>query len=386
MNERERKFNKIFERHQRLLAANLCRMKNPDKIKIALVAPTFANVGGQSIQAKRLIDAFADDETARLEFVPNNPETPFQNIKFARTIFASVKFLFLLFKKIPPADIVHIFSSGTTSYIISTLPPLFTAKLFRKKTILHYHTGEAEAHLKNWKRTAKPTMKMFDEIVVPSQFLVDVFAEFGLRAKPIFNFVEGEKFVFRARNPLRPIFLSNRNFEAHYKVGDVLRAFRLIQNALPEARLLIAGRGSEEARLKELAKNLELKNTEFLGRIENAEMPKIYDKADVYLNSSIVDNMPLSFIEAFSCGLPVVSYASGGIPHICESGKTALLVEKNDYESLAREAIRLVENNELAQKIIAEARRNCVKYTWENVRGRWLDIYQNLASTKLQPR
>lgn len=350
------------------------------KIKVLLVAPSMKIVGGQSIQAKRLLDAFAPDEKVELEFIPNNPDTPFQNVKLLRTILASIKFWFLLFRKIPKTDIVHIFSSGTTSYIISTLPPLFTAKLFGRKTILHYHTGEAEEHLKNWKMTAKPTMKRFDEIIVPSQFLVDVFAKFDLKAKAIFNFVEGEKFAFRERKSLKPVFLSNRNFEAHYRVEDVLRAFRLIQNRFSEARLLIAGCGSEEKKLKKLAGELKLENTEFLGRIENSEMPKVYDRADVYLNSSIVDNMPLSIIEAFSCGLPVVSTNAGGIPYICENGETALLVGKKDYETLAREAIRLLEDGALAEKIIGKAHAECVKYSQENVCGRWLEIYQETAS------
>ena len=350
------------------------------KIKIALVAPSMQNVGGQSIQARRLLDAFASGEDLQIEFVPNNPQTSFQNYRFLRTIFTSIKFWLSLFRTIPKTSVVHIFSSGTTSYLISTLPPLFIAVIFVKKTVLHYHTGEAEEHLKNWKLTAKPTMKLFDEIIVPSQFLVGVFAKFNLPARAIYNFVESEKFVYRERNPLRPIFLSNRNFEAHYQVSDVLRAFRLIQNVFPEARLLVAGYGSDEMKLKTLAAELDLKNTEFLGRVENAEMPKIYDRADIYLNSSIVDNMPLSFIEAFSCGLPVISTDAGGIPYLCEHNETALLVEKNDYEALARETIRLLGDERLAKKIVAKARQECVKYNWTNVQDKWLNTYRNLIS------
>jgi glycosyltransferase involved in cell wall biosynthesis len=356
-------------------------MKNKaGKPKILLVAPSMKNVGGQSIQAKRLLDAFAGEGAIDLEFAPNNPETRFENIKFLRTIFASIKFWLALFRTIPRADVIHIFSSGTTSYIISTVPPLFVAKLFGAKTILHYHTGEAETHLKNWRLTAKPTMKRFDEIVAPSKFLIDVFAKFGLQAKSIYNFVEAEKFRFRERKPLKPVFLSNRNFESHYRVADVLRAFRLIQNRFPEAKLLIAGYGSQETALKTLAAELKLENAEFLGRIDNEKMPEIYDKAEIYLNSSVVDNMPLSIIEAFSCGLPVVSTDAGGIPYICETGATALLVAKNDYENLALEAIRLLENDELAQKIIGKAKRECVKYSKENVGAEWLAIYRQLAS------
>lgn len=353
------------------------------KINVALVAPSIRNVGGQSIQARRLIDAFATNENPHVEFVANDPPTVFQNVKFLRTVFASLAFWFALFKKIPPADIVHIFSSGTTSYIISTLPPFLIAKFFGAKTILHYHTGEAEKHLTEWKRTAKPTMKLFDEIVAPSEFLVDVFRKFDLPARAIYNFVETDRFVFRNRKPLRPIFLSNRNFEAHYQVADVLRACRIIQNEFPAASLIVAGYGSEEQQLKSLAAELDLKNIEFVGRVENAAMPRLYDRADIYLNSSVVDNMPLSIIEAFACGLPVVSTNAGGIPYICEHEETALLVEVNDYKALARETIRLLESDDLAQKIIANARRNCVKYSWENARAEWLETYRRLAAERI---
>lgn len=348
------------------------------KIKVALVAPSMKNVGGQSIQAKRLLDAFSGDENVEFIFIPNNPETAFQKVKFLRTIFTSVKFWFWLFARIPKTDAIHIFSSGTTSYIISTLPPLFIAKLFGKKTILHYHTGEAETHLRNWRVTAKPTMRLFDRIVVPSQFLVDVFARFDLKAEAIFNFVENESFKFRARNQLKPVFLSNRNFEAHYQVSDVLRAFQLIQKKIPEAKLVVVGYGSEEAQLKKLCVELNLESVEFVGRVEQSEMPKIYDRADVYLNSSIVDNMPLSIIEAFSCGLPVVSTDAGGIPYIVENGETGLLVKTNDYKTLAEQAIRLFKDEELAQEIIRKASESSRKYSRENALNGWIKLYRNL--------
>ncbi len=366
--------------------ANLAENNNRKKVRVALVAPSLRNVGGQSVQARRLLDAFENDEQAELTFIANEPLTPLQNIKFVRTIFSSIKFWYLLLKKIPAAEIVHIFSSGTTSYIISTLPPLIIAKILGKKTILNYHTGEAEEHLTKWKKTAKPTMKKFDEIVVPSNFLVDVFAKFDLPAKVVFNLVENKNFKFRERQPLKPVFLSNRNFEAHYQVADVLRAFQIVQNKIPEAKLIVAGFGSEEAKLKNLARALKLENIEFLGRVSQNEMPEIYDRADIYLNSSIVDNMPLSIIEAFSCGLPVISSDAGGIPYICENGENALLVEKNNYEALAREAVEILENDDLAKKIIAKARLDCVKYFCENVRGDWLNIYLNLVSTEIPPQ
>jgi L-malate glycosyltransferase len=349
--------------------------QSKSKTKVAIVAPSMRQIGGQSIQAKRLIDAFANDENIEVFLIPNNPETAFQNVKFLRTIFTSLKFCWTLFTQLRKADIVHVFSSGMSGYAIATLPPLFVAKVYGKRVILNYHSGELEEHIKHWKITALPTMKMFDEIIVPSQFLVDVFAKCDLPAKSIFNFVESKQFAFRERNPLRPIFLSNRNFEIHYNVSDILRAFEIIQKSLPESRLIIAGFGSEEVKLKQFAKDLNITNVEFIGKIANDKMPEIYNRADIYLNASIVDNMPLSFIEAFACGLPIISYATGGIPYIVENGKTGVLVEQKDYEALANEALKLLENRDLTQQIISDAHKEVKKYSFDKVKEKWRNAF-----------
>lgn len=353
--------------------------KTPKKLKVLIVATSMRVIGGQSIQAKRLLDAFEDDSQVAMKFLPNNPETVFQNIKYLRTIFTSLKFWWSLLREVYRFDVVQVFSSATTGYIIATLPPLVAAKIYGRKVVLNYHSGELAHHIENWKRTALPTMRKFDEIVVPSQFLVDVFAKYNLKAKAIFNFVDSANFRFREREVLRPVFLSNRNFEAHYNVSDILRAFQIVQKRFPEAALFVAGFGTQEAELKRLATELKLENIEFVGKITNEDMARLYEKTDVYLNSSLVDNMPLSIIEAFSCGLPVVSYATGGIPYLVENDKMGLLVAPRDFEALARQAIFLLENQAFAKKIVAKARAEVVKYSWENVRQRWLELYTRLA-------
>ncbi len=356
-------------------------MKNTTskKVKVLIVATSTRVIGGQSIQAKRLLDAFKNDGEIEMEFLANNPETVFQNIKYLRTIFASLKFWWSLLRNVYKFDVVQVFSSATTGYIIATLPPLFIAKLFGTKIVLNYHSGELEKHLETWKKTALPTMRKFDEIVVPSQFLVDVYAKYNLKAEAIYNFVDSANFKFRERETLQPIFLSNRNFEAHYKVGDCLRAFQIIQKQFANAKLFVAGFGTEELKLKDLAKQLGLENVEFTGKISNEEMARLYDQTDIYLNTSIVDNMPLSFIEAFSCGLPIVSYATGGIPYLVESGETGLLVKPQNFEDLARKAIFLLENQEIAKKLVAKAHTEVVKYSWEKVCDQWLELYTKLA-------
>ena len=178
---------------------------------------------------------------------------------------------------------------------------------------------------------------------------------------------------------LRPAFLSNRNFESHYNVPCTLRAFAIIQNAISDASLIVAGDGPEREAIHNLAAKLGLKNIDFVGKLQPEDMPALYDKADVYLNSPSIDNMPNSIIEAFACGLPVVSTNAGGIPYIVEHEMTGLPVGVDDHEALAREALRLFGEIGLADSLIAAAREEVQKYTWQNVRGEWLRTYRELA-------
>ena len=353
-------------------------------IRVLIVAPALPIIGGQTVQAAHLIEAFRNEPGLHVDIQPINPEffPGLQKIKYVRTGLTSVKYVADLLLKIPRYDIIHIFSASYFSFLLAPTPAVLISKLFRKRTILNYHSGEARDHLRRWSRTAIPTIKLFDTIITPSGYLVDVFKDFGLAAKPIFNFVDTNRFRFRERKILEPVFLSNRNFEAHYNVSCSLRAFAEIQRVLPNGRLVVVGDGPEKEKLQSLAHQLRLQNVEFVGRIPPEEMPKIYDRADVYLNSPSVDNMPISIIEAFACGLPVVSTNAGGIPYIVENGKTGLLVADNDHRALADAALSLFADQEMAARLVAAAREEVGKYSWKNVRKEWLQSYAELVSEK----
>ena len=358
-------------------------------MRILIVAPGLDILGGQAVQAARLLSRLREEPSLEVGFLPINPRLPgplgkLQAIKYVRTVVTSLLYCATLLARVGKYDVIHIFSASYLSFLLAPTPAILVAKLYGKKTILNYRSGEAEDHLTRWRRTAIPTIKLVDEIAVPSGYLVDVFARFGLHARAIFNFVDTERFRFRVRNPLRPIFLSNRNFEPLYNVGCTLRAFARIQQRFPAARLTIAGDGPERAKLEKLAGDLSLRNTEFIGRVKPDRMHELYDAADIYLNSPNIDNMPGSIIEAFASGVPVVTTDAGGIPYIVTDGETGMLVQRDDDEALASRAIRLLEDGALASRIASNAREECRKYSWPAVRDEWLKLYREVAESRKQ--
>lgn len=339
-------------------------------------------IGGQSVQLKRLHQRLADSVVVAPDFLAVNPRLPgpfrqLQRVKFVRTIVTSIAYVWSLIRRLNDYDVVHAFSASYWSYVLAPLPAMLVARLYGKGVILNYHSGEAEDHLARWRHTAVPTMRLAHEIVVPSPYLVAPFAHYGLRARSVLNFVDLEQLPFRCRVAPRPVFLSNRNLEPLYNVACTLRAFARIQRALPEASLIVAGDGSSRAGLEGLAGSLGLQGVEFVGRMAPEQMGSLYDRADIYLNSSNIDNMPLSIIEAFAAGLPVVTTNAGGIPFVVRDGQNGLLVDCDDDRAMADAALRLLGEPSLAARLASTARDECLtKYVWPAVRTEWERVYR----------
>lgn len=360
-------------------------------IRVVLVGPSLDILGGQAIVLERLRTRLAGVPELDVSFLPVNPRLPgalrqLQSIKYVRTIVTTIAYVWSLLKTLRRADVVHAFSASYWSFLLAPVPAMLIGRLYGKVVILNYRSGEADDHLSNW-RTAIPLMRLAHAIVVPSGYLVEVFARHGLQATSIFNFVESERIPFRLRSaPPRPRFLSNRNLEALYNVGCTIRAFARIQREFPDATLMVAGDGSQRAQLEALVAELGVQHVTFAGRTSPAEMPALYDAADIYLNSPNIDNMPNSIIEAFAAGLPVVTTNAGGIPFIVRHGDNGLMVDSGDDAAMAREALRLLRDPVLAARLAQRARQECMeRYVWPAVREAWLALYTRSLTVDTPP-
>jgi L-malate glycosyltransferase len=350
-------------------------------LRVCIVAPSLDIVGGQSIVADQLMQQLRRDESLIVSFIPHNPRLPrplrwLQRIKYVRTVSTSIAYVASLLRQLPNQDVIHVFSAAYWSFILAPSPAVLIGRAYRKRVLINYHSGEALDHLSNWHRSTHAILSRANAIIVPSEYLVDVFQRFGFQAGAISNFVSVDQIPYRPRRELRPVFLANRNFAAHYNVGCVLRAFALIQQAVPESSLIVAGDGEQRAELHTLLADLGLRDVEFVGQVSPATMARLYDKAEIYLNASNIDNMPMSIIEAFAAGLPIVTTRAGGIPKIVSDGVNGLMVDLNDHSAIADAALRLLRDPNLVEEITERARREVLdRYTWNSVLRLWRRAY-----------
>lgn len=168
-------------------------------------------------------------------------------------------------------------------------------------------------------------------------------------------------------------------------IDGILRATKLLLPEFPDARLIIAGDGPEEARLKTLARELGLgEHALFLGRVSRAETWHIRKTSQVYVLNSTYEGLPHTALTSFAAGIPMVATDIPGTNEAVYDGTTGLLVKRGDDAALAAAVARLFRDAALretlaegAQKLLRE------KFSWEaHLRG----LENILQSVRAKPR
>jgi glycosyltransferase involved in cell wall biosynthesis len=345
---------------------------------IAIVAASPRIVGGQSVQATLLTRALVSDGYD-VAFVPIDPVPPrglrwTRRVRYLRTVVTQALYWPGLLRA-ARADVVHVFSASYLSFLLAPMPAMLVALAAGRRIVLHYHSGEAGDHLARWGWLIHPWLRLPHEIVVPSEFLREVFDAHGHRVTVIANLIDRSPFQFRERSPLRPRLLSVRSLERPYAVDAVIEAFALVKARRPDATLTIAGSGSQERALKHLVASLGLRDVEFVGAVGPDDMPALYARADIFVNAAQVDNQPVSVLEAFASGVPVISTAVGDIPALLRDGETGRLVPDANPARLAAAVLELLDPACPVTDMTTRAAALLERHTWPAVREAWQDVY-----------
>lgn len=355
--------------------------------RVLIVGPSLRYLGGQAVQAQRLVEGLRELQQLDVEYLVVDPVLPepvafLQRIPIVRTIVTSIAYMLSLVARVPRADTVHIFSAAYWSFLIAPTPALLIGRLLGKHVLLNYHSGEADDHLQRWGWHVLPLLRLADEVIVPNDYLAGIFRRYGITSRSIANHVDVSWMRSRNRTSVTASFLCNRNFEAHYNVAAVIDAFALVHAHLAEAHLVIAGSGSLRLALHAQVEALGLTSSvRFTGPVAPSEMPALYAAAHVYVNASLIDNMPLSLLEAFAAGLPVVTSDAGGIPWIAADGDTARVVRTGDVQAMADAMLDAVANP--AETLARAARaRDFVdtRFSWRHVGPEWERAYAGRAA------
>src|SRR3954469_735833 len=141
------------------VGASFAELPYPDmnvsrkRIRVAIVAPSMAILGGQAVQADRLIRAWSNDPDIDAWLAPVNPVPPGAlrralEIKYIRTLATQLVYWPSLVRQLTRADVVHVFSASYYSFLLAPLPAVIVARVLGKSVVMNYRSGEAPDHLK----------------------------------------------------------------------------------------------------------------------------------------------------------------------------------------------------------------------------------------------
>ena len=97
------------------------------------------------------------------------------------------------------------------------------------------------------------------------------------------------------------------------------------------------------------------------------------------VNTSSIDNMPVSLLEGFAAGLPIVSTDAGGIPFIVSDGENGRLAPIDDDAAIAEHVLALVRQPEEVLRLSRAGADEARKYRWPQVARQWLALYARVV-------
>lgn len=251
---------------------------------------------------------------------------------------------------------------------------LSLARTLRVPSVAWLHGGDLPVLGRRHPRWVGRVLRSADAVVAPSAYLgrwADAFVD-DVRVIP--NVLDLSDYEFRVRSPLRPRLLWMRTFHELYDPASAVRVLASLRDSGVDARLTMAGQDKgllDETRA--LAEGLQVEGfVRFPGFVSGDQKAALFRDHDIFLNTNVVDNAPVTVLEAAASGLVVVSTNVGGVPDLLADGVAAVLVPARDPEAMVRVTLQLLERPDMAESIAVKARLVAKNSGWSRVRDQWL--------------
>ncbi len=166
------------------------------------------------------------------------------------------------------------------------------------------------------------------------------------------------------------------NFRKVKRVEDVVKVFKKIRDKIP-AKLLLAGDGPERFKIEQLCEELQIcKDVEMVGNVQSAQ--EIHCISDLFLLPSETESFGLAALEALASGVPVISSNAGGLPEVNKDGVSGYLSKVGDVEKMAKDALSILESEEMMKKFKKQAYDHSLNFTIDQILPQYEAVYSSV--------
>jgi glycosyltransferase involved in cell wall biosynthesis len=253
----------------------------------------------------------------------------------------------------------------------------------RKPYVLTLRGGNLPEFARRWPRRVRRLLRSAALVTVPSRYLAAQMSAYRRDLMLVRNAIETAAYRFSERTAPRPRLVWVRAFHAVYNPMLAVDVLVRLRARHADATLHMLGPDKDGSRdlVERHARELGVADRLTIqGQVPKQEIPDHLGEADLFINTTDVDNAPISVLEAMAAGLCVVSTSVGGIPYLLEHERTALLVPPRDPDAMTAAIERVLAERELARKLSREAHQFACGCDWAPVLETWQSVLEGTAS------
>jgi glycosyltransferase involved in cell wall biosynthesis len=256
-------------------------------------------------------------------------------------------------------------------------------RLAGKPYILTLHGGDLPQFARRRPARVRRLLRSAAAVTAPSRYLIEALAEYRDDVRCIPNGLDVRAYPSRQRTGVAPRLVWLRAFHDCYNPSLAIRILPLVAAHFPDVSLTMIGADKGDGslqRARDLAVELGVDaRVEFRNRVPKQEIPEILSASDIFLNTTNVDNTPVTVTEAMACGLCVVTTNVGGIPYLVEHERDALLVPPDDPPAMAGAVLRVLGDPALAERLSRQGRQKAEQFDWSPIIGAWRMLLADTA-------
>jgi glycosyltransferase involved in cell wall biosynthesis len=253
----------------------------------------------------------------------------------------------------------------------------------KKPYVLVLHGGNLPSFFQRWPNRGSRLLRSATAVTAPSPYLVERMLPYREDLRLVPNALDLHIYPFRARTAASPKLIWLRAFHSIYNPSLAVEAVARLVREFPSIQLLMIGpdKGdrSQEQTLETAARLGVAEHLKIHRAVSKLEVPRWLCQGDIFLNTTNIDNTPVSVMEAMACGLCVVTTDVGGIPYLFRHERDALLVPPNDPSAMASAIRRVLREPELAGQLSSGGRQRVEKFDWSLVLPQWEQLFEGLA-------
>ncbi len=253
-------------------------------------------------------------------------------------------------------------------------------KALRKPFVLTLHGGNLPRFAHRHPIRVHRVLATANAVTTPSRYLQAHMQTYRTDLTLLPNPLDLKRYPYRKRSSPTPSLAWLRAFNSAYNAPLAAQVIGRLKSQFPDIHLTMYGPDKSDGSLEYFRSTVDRLNLEdqitLFGPVPKSEVPRRLSQHDIFLNTTNVDNTPVSVMEAMALGMSVVSTNVGGIPYLLEDGHSALLVHPGDPDAMATAVRRVLTEPGLSGRLSKNARAAARAWDWALIVPRWEELLQ----------